>query len=159
MSTYEITCVTILIFLFVGWIPIRMLYGDGIKDIIREINKGKQNYNKNKEDDTKVVSCGIRKGDKMNVSKAEYEVKTTMTNDLLKAEEYINSLGVETRKPDNDDEFRSMYDVLSDIVTVWNNNPTIGKDVEEFLAGNPETSDELDEFLSHYNLDGIMRNR
>lgn len=53
MSTYEITCVTILIFLFVGWIPIRMLYGDGIKDIIREINKGKQNYNKNKEDDTK----------------------------------------------------------------------------------------------------------
>lgn len=100
-----------------------------------------------------------RKRDKMNVSKAEYEVKTAMTNDLLKAEEYINSLGVETRKPDNDDEFRSMYDVLSDIVTVWNNNPTIGKDVEEFLAGNPETSDELDEFLSHYNLDGIMRNR
>lgn len=43
---------TILIFLFVGWIPIRMLC-DGIKDIIREINKGKQNYNKNKEDDTK----------------------------------------------------------------------------------------------------------
>lgn len=52
MSTYEITCVTILIFLFVGWIPIRMLC-DGIKDIIREINKGKQNYNKNKEDDKK----------------------------------------------------------------------------------------------------------
>lgn len=53
MSTYEITCVTILMFLFVVLIPIRMLYGDGIKDIIREINKGKQNYNKNKEDDTK----------------------------------------------------------------------------------------------------------
>lgn len=95
----------------------------------------------------------------MNVSKAEYEVKTTMANDLLKAEEYINSLGVETRKPDNDDKFRSMYDVLSDIVTVWNNNPTIGKDIEAFLVGNPETSDELDEFLSHYNLNGIMRNR
>ena len=107
----------------------------------------------------RLISCGIRKGEKMNVSKAEYEVKTTMTNDLLKVEEYINSLGVETRKPDNDDEFRSMYDVLSDIVTVWNNNPTIGKDVETFLAGNHETSDELDEFLSHYNLDGIMRNR
>ena len=43
---------TILIFLFAGWIPIRMLC-DGIKDIIREINKGKQNYSKNKEDDTK----------------------------------------------------------------------------------------------------------
>lgn len=95
----------------------------------------------------------------MNVSKAEYGAKTTMTNDLLKAEEYINSLGVETRKPDNDDEFRSMYDVLNDIVTVWNNNPTIGKDVEEFLAGNSETPDELNEFLTHYNLDGIMRNR
>ena len=95
----------------------------------------------------------------MNVSKAEYEVKTAMANDLLKAEEYINSLGVETRNPGNDDKFRSIYDVLSDIVTVWNNNPTIGKDVEEFLVGNPETSDELDEFISHYNLDGIMRNR
>ncbi len=106
-----------------------------------------------------LISSGIKKGDKMNVSKAEYEVKTTMANDLLKAEEYINSLGVETRKPDNDDKFRSMYDVLSDIVTVWNNNPTIGKDIEAFLAGDPETSDELDEFLSHYNLNGIMRNR
>lgn len=64
----------------------------------------------------------------MDVSKAKYEVKTAMTNDLLKAEEYINSLGVETRKPGDDDKFRSIYDVLSDIVTVWNNNPTIGKD-------------------------------
>lgn len=95
----------------------------------------------------------------MNISKAEYEVKTTMTNDLLKAEEYINSLGVATRKPDNDDEFRSMHDVLNDVVIVWNNNPTIGKDVEKFLASNPETCDESEEFLSHYNLDGVMRNR
>lgn len=95
----------------------------------------------------------------MNIRKAEYDCLTVMTNDLLEAEAYINTLGVATRNPKNDDEFRSMYDVLSDIVTVWNNNPTIGKDVEEFLAGNPETSDELDEFLNHYNLDGIMRNR
>lgn len=95
----------------------------------------------------------------MNISKAEYDVKTTMTKDLLKAEEYINSLGVVTRNPDNDDEFRSMYDVLSDIVTVWNNNPTIGKDAEKFLAEKAETSDELDKFLSHYNLDGIERIR
>lgn len=70
----------------------------------------------------------------MNIGKQNMMLKQQITNDLLKAEEYINSLGVETRKPDNDDEFRSMYDVLSDIVTVWNNNPTIGKDVEEFLA-------------------------
>lgn len=35
----------------------------------------------------------------MNVSKAEYEVKTAMANDLLKAEEYINSLGVGNKEP------------------------------------------------------------
>lgn len=35
----------------------------------------------------RLISYEIEKGDKMNVSKAEYEVKTTMTNDLLKAEE------------------------------------------------------------------------
>ena len=95
----------------------------------------------------------------MNVSKAEYNCLKLMTDDLMRAEEYINNLGIATRKPDNDDEFRNMYDVLSDVVTVWNNNPTIGKDVEEFLASNPETCDESEEFLSHYNLDGIMRNR
>lgn len=107
----------------------------------------------------KVDFKGVEKGDKMNVSKAEYEVKTTMTNDLLKAEEYINTLGVATRKPDNDDEFRNMCDIFNDIITVWNNNPTIGKDVEEFLTSNPGTSDELEEFLSQYNLDGIVRIR
>lgn len=93
------------------------------------------------------------------ISDDAYECLNLMTNDLLKAEEYINTLGVQTRNPENDDEFRTMYDVLKDIVTVWNNNPTIGKDVEEFLAGNPTTSDETEEFLGHYNLDGITRNK
>ena len=91
----------------------------------------------------------------MNISKAEYDIKTTMTKDLLKAEEYINSLGVVTRNPNNDDEFRSIYDILKDVVIVWNNNPTIGKDAEKFLAENPETFDEFDKFLTHYNLDGL----
>lgn len=95
----------------------------------------------------------------MNVSKVEYKCLKLMTDDLMKAEEYINTLGVKTRKPDNDNEFRSMHDILKDIVTVWNNNPTIGKDVEEFLTEKPETSDESEEFLSHYNLEGIVRNR
>lgn len=80
----------------------------------------------------------------MNISKEEYKVKTTMTNDLLKAEEYINTLGVETRDSNNDDKFRSMYDILQDVVTVCNNNPTICKDVEEFLAGQPKISDSFE---------------
>ena len=82
-----------------------------------------------------------------------------MTNDLLKAEEYINTLGVETRNPENDNEFRTMYDVLKDIVTVWNNNPAICKDAEKFLSYNPCLSCEIEEFHSRYNLDGITKNR
>ena len=93
------------------------------------------------------------------ISKDEYDCIKTMTNDLLKAEEYINTLGVATRNPDNDDEFRTMHDVLKDVVTVWNNNPTIRKDIEKFLSENHMTSDESEEFLRHYNLDGITRNR
>ena len=39
-----------------------------------------------------------------------------MTNDLMKAEQYLNELGIETRLKDNDDEFRSMKDIVNDIV-------------------------------------------
>lgn len=95
----------------------------------------------------------------MNISKEKYDCLNLMTEDLLKAEEYINTLGVATRNPKNDDEFRTMYDILNDVVTVWNNNPTIGKDAEKFMGENHCTSDELEEFLSHYNLDGITKNR
>lgn len=66
----------------------------------------------------------------MPTSDDKYEYFDLMSNYLLKVEEYINTLGVQTRNPENDDEFRTMYDVLKDIVTVWNNNQTIGKNVE-----------------------------
>lgn len=88
----------------------------------------------------------------MNVSKAEYEVLNNMTNDLMRAEEFINNLGVETRQGECDDEFRPINEILKDVVTVANNNPTIIKDT----TGKPfDTSDESDEFLSKYNLSGI----
>lgn len=75
----------------------------------------------------------------MYIRKAEYEVKKTMANDLLEAEYFINNLGVATRNPDYDDEFRAMPDIIHDIVTVCNSNPTIIDDVSKFLAGNPIT--------------------
>ena len=93
----------------------------------------------------------------MNVSKAEYNCLRTMTNDLMKTEYFINNLGVETRTDEDGDTFRNTMDVIKDIVTVCNNNPTILEDCAEFLAGNPTTSDESDEFLSKYNLDGIYK--
>lgn len=77
---------------------------------------------------------------KMTVSKAEYKCLKTMTNDLMEAEYFINNLGVETRTDAEGDEFRRMKDILEDIVTVCNNNPTILDDCAKFLAGNPTTS-------------------
>lgn len=76
----------------------------------------------------------------MTVSKAEYKCLKTMTNDLMEAEYFINNLGVETRTDAEGDEFRRMKDILEDIVTVCNNNPTILDDCAKFLAGNPTTS-------------------
>ena len=93
----------------------------------------------------------------MNISKTEYKVNKLMTKDLLDAEYFINNLGVETRNTNNDDEFRTMSDIIHDVVIVCNNNPTIIDDVTKFLAGNPTTSDESDEFLKNYNLEGIGR--
>ena len=93
----------------------------------------------------------------MNISKAEYNCLRTMTNDLMKAEYFINNLGVETRADEDGDIFRNTMDIIKDIVTICNNNPTILEDCAEFLAGNPTTSDESDEFLSKYNLDGIYK--
>jgi hypothetical protein len=92
---------------------------------------------------------------KMNVSKAKYNCLKTMTNDLMEAEYFINNLGIETRTGLGNDEFRPIVDVLKDIAIVYKNNPTILEDCAKFLAGNPSTSDESDEFLSHYNLEGI----
>lgn len=93
----------------------------------------------------------------MNTSKAKYECLKTMTNDLMEAEYFINNLGVETRTDAEGDSFRNTVDIIKDIVTVCNNNPTIFDDCVEFLAGNPITSDESDEFQSKYNLEGIYK--
>lgn len=43
----------------------------------------------------------------MNVSKAEYNCLKTMTNDLMEAEYFINTLGVETRTDEEGDTFRN----------------------------------------------------
>lgn len=93
----------------------------------------------------------------MYIRKANYEVNKTMANDLLEAECFINNMGVATRSFSNDDEFRTMSNIIHDIVTVCNNNPTIIDDVSKFLAKNPTTSDESDEFLKNYNLEGVGR--
>lgn len=93
----------------------------------------------------------------MVVSKAEYNCLKTMTNDLMKAEYFINSLGVETRTDEEGGTFRNIMDILKDIVTVCNNNPTILEDCAKFLAGNPTTFDEFNEFQSRYNLEGIYK--
>ena len=93
----------------------------------------------------------------MNVSKVEYNCLKTMTNDLMKAEYFINNLGVETRTDGAGNEFRHMADIIKDIVTVCNNNPTIIDDCVMFLATNPSTSDKFDAFQSKYNLNGIYK--
>lgn len=45
-----------------------------------------------------------------------------MTNDLMKAEYFINNLGVETRVNSVGDNFRNIEDILKDIILVCNNN-------------------------------------
>lgn len=93
----------------------------------------------------------------MYIRKSHYEVKKTMVNDLLEVEYFINNMGVATRNFSNDNKFRTMPNIIHDIVTVCNNNPTIIDDVSKFLAKNPTTSDEINEFLKNYNLEGVGR--
>lgn len=93
----------------------------------------------------------------MTISKAEYNCLKTMTNDLIEAEYFINNLGVETRTDVEGDSFRNIRDILEDIITVCNNNPTILNDCEVFLSSNPTTSDDSEAFLRNYNLDGIYK--
>ena len=38
---------------------------------------------------------------------------------LMKIEEFLNYIGVETRNPKNDDEIRSYMDILNDVVDYW----------------------------------------
>ncbi|WP_143322808.1 hypothetical protein [Clostridium sp. HBUAS56010] len=90
----------------------------------------------------------------MNISKAKYNMLNTMTNDFMNFEEVINNIGVETRFGAGGDNIRPWQDILNDVVTVINKNPSILEDslCKDFTAG-----DEVEEFLSHYNLSGITR--
>ncbi len=94
----------------------------------------------------------------MKISTSKYNYLKIMTNDLMKAEYFVNNLGVETRVSSVGDNFRNIEDILKDIVLVCNNNPTILDDCVDFLASNPVTKNDSDNFLSKYNLEGIHRN-
>ena len=94
----------------------------------------------------------------MNISKTKYRVLKTMTDDLLKAEEFVNEIGVETRfnVETGGDEFRPIQDILKDIVILVNNNPTI---IDDAVEQSFDTIEKIDEFLSKYNLNDIERSR
>lgn len=94
----------------------------------------------------------------MKISTSKYNCLKIMTNDLMKAEYFINNLGVETRVNSVGDNFRNIEDILKDIIVVCNNNPTILDDCVEFLASNPETKDDSNKFLNKYNLEGVYKN-
>lgn len=93
----------------------------------------------------------------MEISKAKYDCLRQMTDDLMEAEYFVNTIGIETRTNKNGDKFRKMKDILQDVALVVSNNPTILEDCEKFLQTNPTSSDETDEFLSPYNLEGIFK--
>lgn len=94
----------------------------------------------------------------MEISRSKYNCLKIMTNDLMKAEYFVNNLGVETRTNSIGDSFRNIEDILKDIILVCNNNPTILDDCVEFLASNPTTKEDSDKFLNKYNLEGIYKN-
>ena len=94
----------------------------------------------------------------MEISTSKYNCLKIMINDLMKAEYFINNLGVETRVNSVGDNFRNIKDILKDIILVCNNNQTILDDCVEFLASNPETKDDSNKFLNKYNLEGIYKN-
>jgi len=93
----------------------------------------------------------------MIISKEKYICLKSMTNDLMKAEYFINILGIETRTDAKGDTFRNIGEILRDVVVVCNNNPTILNDCEEFFKTNPSNLEEIDRFLKNYNLDGIYK--
>ena len=90
----------------------------------------------------------------MNVNKAEYLMLNEMTNCFMNFEEVINTIGVETRHGAGGDNIRPWQDIINDVVTVINKNPSI---LEDSLCRDFTTYDEVEEFLSHYNLSGIVR--
>lgn len=93
----------------------------------------------------------------MVISKAEYNCLKLMTTDLMNAEYFVNTLGVETRTDKEGDSFRNIKDILKDITFIVSKNPTILEDCEKFLETNPTTSNESQEFLSHYDIEGVFK--
>lgn len=89
---------------------------------------------------------------KMDISRSEYHCLKNMSNDLLKFEECINSIGIETRIGEDEDDFRNFYDILGDVARVVWNNPTLLDDVK---AKSFTTLDEEATFLRQYNLTGV----
>jgi hypothetical protein len=87
----------------------------------------------------------------MNISETKYNCLKIMTNDLMRFEEFINDLGVETRTDKAGDDFRNIADIINDIVIICNNNPTILNECKESISKKHNTSYQIDEFQSKYN--------
>lgn len=51
----------------------------------------------------------------------------------------------------------NIKDILKDITFIVSKNPTILEDCEKFLETNPTTSNESQEFLSHYDIEGVFK--
>lgn len=75
-----------------------------------------------------------------------------MVNDLMKAEGFINTMGIETRN-DKDglwqDDFRPIQDIVMDVVKVVNMNPTIVEDTANNID-KIKTADDLKAFQARY---------
>lgn len=82
----------------------------------------------------------------------EYRCLKTMSNDLLKLEGCINSIGIETRTGEDLDNFRNFYDILADVAKVIRNNPMLLEDVK---IKSFATLDEEVDFLRKYDLSGV----
>lgn len=92
----------------------------------------------------------------MEIDKLRYQGLREVERYFMKFEDIFNIIGVETRNIDDEciDEFRQFNDVINDVVTVLENNPSILSDA---LNKKFYYTDEVEEFQSHYNLSGIVR--
>ena len=78
--------------------------------------------------------------------------------ELMSFDYFIMCMGVETHTDEYGDKYRPIQDIVKDIVTVCNNNPTIIDECVEFAKENPcFDHDKFKEFYSKHNLDGIYK--
>ena len=86
------------------------------------------------------------------MTKAKSKMLEVMVNDLMKAEGFINTMGIETRN-DKDglwqDDFRPIQDIVMDVVKVVNMNPTIVEDTANNID-KIKTADDLKAFQARY---------